>query len=220
MWFYLKRLAPFSNGLDVCVLQFKPKLRHYLWWNVFVCCNICSLMDDQGVHLLDLAALRPCAVHFALVSSSSKSKRYHLRCQPSMCYDVFACGDYFWCQPSLYFNIFVQSISKRSPLFESWSSNQPPRLHRIWCFHQQKLWQNSFNMEKIMGWKRGQLSLFQICISVDVSIMVSGYDLVSLEAKQGPSCGLASGPCAYNAAIEIDTSFLSYPLHQSPWLKF
>ena len=24
VWFYLKRLAPFSNGLDVCVLQFKP----------------------------------------------------------------------------------------------------------------------------------------------------------------------------------------------------
>ena len=70
-----------------------------------------------------------------------------------------------------------------------------------------------------MGWKRGQLSLFQICISVDVSIMVSGYDLVSLEAKQGPSCGLASGPCAYNAAIEIDTSFYSSPFHQSSWLK-
>ena len=45
-------------------------------------------------------------------------------------------------------------------------------------------------------------------------MMVSGYDLVSLEAKQGPSCGLASGPCAYNynAAIEIDMSFLFDPL--------
>ena len=61
------------------------------------------------------------------------------------------------------------------------------------------------------------LSLSQIC--VDVSMMVSGYDLVSLEAKQGPSCGLASGPCAYNAAIEIDTSFYSTPFHQSSWLK-
>ena len=96
---------------------------------------------------------------FALVSSSSKSKRYHLRCQPSMCYNVFACGDYFWCQPSLYFITFVQSISKRSPLIESWSSNQPPQLHRIWCFHQQKFWPKkvghaNFNTEKIMGWKR------------------------------------------------------------------
>ena len=139
-----------------------------------------------------------------------------------MCYNVFACGDYFWCQPSLYFITFVQSISKRSPLIESWSSNQPPRLHRIWCFHEQKLWQNSFNMEKIMGWKRGPLSLSQICIHVDVSMMVSGYDLVSLEAKQGPSCGLASGPCAYNAPIEIDTSFLFNPLshHDSSWSSY
>ena len=143
-----------------------------------------------------------------------------------MCYNVFACGDYFWCQPSLYFIAFVQSISKEAHLL---SHDQAINLPNYTVFDvsinksfdQKKVGHANFNTEKIIGWKRAHSHFLKSAFT----LMSPWWSVVTTWSRLRPN---KVRPVVWRLALvhiiimqpsRLTCPFYSIPFHLTSWLK-